>query len=87
MQFRAPVDHEFFYRTDPYDERLFGFFPFPGLIDHISGAAPLAKYAWLLSEWRAGVVWRQAISAAYKSSNQERVNQVMAAYTLQRFRP
>lgn len=87
VRYRAPVDHDFFYRTDPYDERLYSFFALQGLIDHVTGNAPLAKYAWLLSEWRAGIVWRQAISAVYKSGDQERVDQVMADYSSQRFRP
>jgi hypothetical protein len=87
VRFRAPADQDFFYRTEPYDERLYCFFSLSGLIDHVSGAAPLAKYAWLLSEWRVMTAWRQAISAAYKSGLQARIDEVMAEYGLQRFRP
>jgi hypothetical protein len=85
--FRAPADHDFFYRTEPYYERLYGFFPLPGLIDHINGTAPLAKYAWLVSEWRVATVWRQASSVAHKSGEQEQVNEVLADFAKQRFRP
>jgi hypothetical protein len=87
VRFRAPVGHDFFYRTDPYDERLYGFFPLSGLINHVNGTTQLEKYAWLLSEWRAGTVSRQAISIAYQSQDQDRINRVMADYGLQRFRP
>jgi hypothetical protein len=87
IRFRGPANLDFCYRTEPYDERLYCFFPLAEMIKHVTGVAPLPKYAWLLSEWRTATVWRQAISIAYQSGDQNRIDQIIASYSTQRFRP
>jgi len=87
VRFRAPEDHDFFYRTEPYDERLYCFFPLVGLINHVNGTVPSGKYAWLIKEWEEATHWRQLFSVAYQSGVQAQVNDVMADYVKQHFRP
>ncbi|KAG4437079.1 hypothetical protein IFR05_007454 [Cadophora sp. M221] len=87
VRFRSPVDSDWFYRTDPYDECLYSFFPLQGLVDHVNGTKPQPKYEWLMSEWKAAGVWRQAFSVAHQSEDDRKIKDVQDAYFAQRFRP
>ncbi|KAK0111402.1 hypothetical protein ONS95_001763 [Cadophora gregata] len=89
-RFRTPLDSDWLYKTNPYDERIYAFFPLRDLIDHVSGVNPQPKFAWLISEWKAATVWRQAFSVAYQfpePTRTEKVKEVQDAYFVQRFRP
>lgn len=87
VRFRSPIDADWFYRTDPYDERVYCFFSLRELIEHVSGVHTQPKYAWLISEWKAGTAWRNALSVAHQTKDDAIINKVMSEYSNQRFRP
>jgi hypothetical protein len=72
---REPDDVQYFYRTDPYDERLYGLFPLDQLVSSLTRMSQNLKYLWLENEWRLGKVYRNVLSMAFQADDQDDISQ------------
>ncbi|KAE8450064.1 hypothetical protein EG329_007204 [Mollisiaceae sp. DMI_Dod_QoI] len=74
VRFRVPDNENYFSRTDPYDNRLYGFFYLDELVRCILRQAQDAKYRWLMNEWRLGKLYREALSMAYQQGGEDEIS-------------
>lgn len=72
---------KYFSKTEPYDHRLYAFFPLSELVDHMDGKAVHGRIEWLLEEWTQGSQSREQLSMAFVSGDRAHISAAQTANT------
>jgi hypothetical protein len=70
---RVPEGEQYFWRSDPFDGRLYGVFYLDKLVSAILRMSQDSKYRWLLNEFKLGKLYRGVLSMAKEGGDADEI--------------
>jgi hypothetical protein len=70
---RVPEAEHYFWRSDPFDGRLYGVFYLDKLVSAILRMSQDSKYRWLLNEFKLGKLYMDVLSMAKEGGDADEI--------------
>jgi hypothetical protein len=71
---REPENDVYFYRTAPFDGRLYGVFHLDQIVSTLLKTTFEPKYQWLVREWKQAKIAREVLSEAYLGGEEDEIS-------------